>query len=223
MKKLITIIALVVMIGIWGCLHVLTAPKEGLFHYTNREAYNGEPLKIIKIRIDKNFGEADQISIDRAISSWNYAMNGYVNLEVVDNRFDVDKYVIDQSGKNWLFIKINSENVLIPKQKDDGYVTLAFVNNIGGEYLYVIRDRLTNDSVYGIMLHEIGHLMGAKHVGERLMYPHYNKATYQCIDYETMIAISEQWGISIDKLNYCKDGNINRMSDFDNKYICPME
>jgi hypothetical protein len=165
-------------------------------------------VREIPIWIDKNFGEADKVEIDKAVDSWNYAMNGYVKLKVVDTQFDmeIDKIVTQVNAGGWLFLKIDSKSKLVPAQSEKGFWTIGFCEQIGGHHMYLVRDRLTNDDVYGVTLHEIGHLMGSGHTGQRLMYPHYSRARFQCIDYDTMVKVSSFFDLELDNLNYCVDG-----------------
>lgn len=209
--KLLILWALVMLIaGIAGCLSnitVFTAPKLGEYEYVRKDSYTGPAYRTIPIWIDKNFGAADQVAIDDAIQKWNYAMNGYIVLKVVDTNFDmeVDKITKQVSENGWLFMKIKSDNKMIPDQKEKGYWTIGFTEKLGGNHMYLVRDRLGNDDIFGVTLHEIGHLMGADHVGTRLMYPHYTRAGFQCIDYDTIKAVAKWQDLDASNLNYCID------------------
>lgn len=206
---IILLIALLIA-AIAGCAGVAlnpSNPKLGLYHYTHQPVYDGPPVREIPIWIDMNFGEADKVEIDNAINAWNFAMNGYVKLKVVDTKFDMEiPKIVEQVNKGgWLFLKVDSTNKLVPTN-DKGYWTIGFCEQVGGHHLYLVRDRLQNQDVYGVTLHEIGHLMGSGHTGQRLMYPHYSRARFQCIDYDTMVKVSSFFDLELGKLNYCMDG-----------------
>jgi hypothetical protein len=185
-------------------------PKLGEYTYIHAVPYMGPPVREIPIWLDKNFGEADKVEMDRAVDAWNFAMNGYIKLKIVDTKFDmeIDKIVQQVNKGGWLFMKIESTNKMVPDHHDKkkGYWTIGFVEQIGGHHLYLVRDRLANEDIYGVTLHEIGHLMGSGHVGQRLMYPHYSRARFQCIDYETMVKVSSFFDLKIEAMNYCVDG-----------------
>lgn len=211
MKSIIVVlIALIVAIVVFGCAATLnpSLPKLGQYHYTHVPVYQGEPRRVIPIWIDKNFGEADKLEIDNAVNAWNFAMNGYIQLKVVDTNFDmeVDKIVKQVREGGWLFMRITSDNKLVPARSTPGFWTIGFCESIGGHHMYLVRDRLSNQDVFGVTLHEIGHLMGSGHVGQRLMYPHYSRARFQCIDYETMVKVAKFFDLELDDLNYCVDG-----------------
>jgi hypothetical protein len=198
-----------------GCGALLGDAQLGRYVYTqNRSSAAVAPIRVIPIWIDKGFGAADRIEIDNAIIAWNYAMNGYVVLKAVDWDFDmeVSKIVQSVSQNGWLFMKITEDNPMVPVS-DKGYKTIGFTERVGGHHLYLVRDRLQNEDVFGVTLHEIGHLMGSEHVGQRLMYPHFTRARFQCIDYETASAVAEAWDIQVSRLNYCVDKGPGDVTD----------
>lgn len=195
----------------------LNDPILGRYKYTVNDQHTAVvPKKVIPIWIDKNFGAADQIAIDDAIRQWNYAMNGYIRLEVVDTSFDMEvpKIVDSVRRDGWLFMKIAHDNPMVP-ENTKGYWTIGFTERVGGHHLYLVRDRLGNDDVFGVTLHEIGHLMGSDHVGIRLMYPHYTRARFQCIDWETIRAVAGYWELDPANLNFCVDKNAGEVDDLE--------
>ncbi len=181
-------------------------PQLGRYEYTHKAVYQGSPKRVIPIWVDKNFINVDKINIKNAVDSWNYSMNGYIKLEIVDLDFDMEvRKIADQiTLKGWLFMKIPSDSSIIPTTKP-GYRVLGFTESVGGNHLYLVRDRLFDVDIYGVMLHEIGHLMGSDHVGKRLMYPHYTRAMYQCIDLDTITEVAKYHELDVNQLNYCVD------------------
>lgn len=215
MKIAIVLVLAAFIAGLIAGCATLNQPILNRYQYTRQDLYQGQPVRVIPIWIDKNFGEADKVAIDDAIQAWNYAMNGYVRLRVVDTAFDmeVDKIVSQVNQNGWLFMKIRSDNKLVPTQSEKGYWTIGFVERVGGNHLYLVRDRLGNDDIFGVTLHEIGHLMGSGHIGERLMYPHYSRARFQCVDYETIKKVADYQKVPLSALNYCVDKDISQVSD----------
>jgi hypothetical protein len=196
-----------------GACSFINQPIMGAYQYSHHpDLMAVVPIRVIPIWIDKSFGEADLLALSDAISQWNYALNGYVILNVVDTQFDMEPMKIaEQVRRNgWLFMRINSSDpgvTYIPKNVGSGYYCIGFAERIGGNHLYLVRDRLSNDEVQGVTMHEIGHLLGSPHVGDRLMRPHFSRVTAQCIDGMTMQKVAEWQGIPFDKLNYCMDVN----------------
>jgi hypothetical protein len=211
MLLLLLLIAFLISI-LAGCAAFLSEPRLGAYQYTHQELYTGSPYRTIPIWVDINFGESDRMAIDDAVRSWNYALNGYIVLNIVDLNFDMepDKVVKQVAAGGWLFMKINRFNPIvvdIDKTKEGGRRTLAFTERVGGYHLYLIRDRLSNDAIYGVTMHEMGHLLGTDHVGDRLMNPTYTKARFQCIDHDSLWMVASYQKIPMEHLNYCFDKN----------------
>lgn len=80
---------------------------------------------------------------------------------------------------------------------------LAWVDKIGGNKIFIIEERVKIEDLENIMLHEIGHILGARHVGKTLMNSKYNKYYYTCIDQITASQIGAFLGLDVDNLNYC--------------------
>jgi len=210
MKMFVFLLLLITLLTglLSGCALLLgEGPKLGQYRYTQMELYRGVTLKTIPIWVDKGFGESDRLAIDDAVRAWNYALNGYIKLNIVDFAFDmeIDKIVRQVNTGGWLFMRIDHDNPMVPIGTDKGFWTIGFTETIGGHHLYLVRDRLANESVLGVTMHEIGHLLGSPHVGDRLMYPHFTRARFQCVDQATIWEVAVYQGIPPDRLNYCVD------------------
>lgn len=207
----VAVLVLALLAGLVSGCASLGQPILGRYTYSQKELYQGPAVRVIPIWIDKDFGEADRVAIDDAIRAWNYAMNGYIRLKVVDTNFDmeIDKIVSQVNQNGWLIMKIKSDNHLVPTS-DKGYWTIGFTERIGGNHLYLVRDRLANEDVFGVTLHEIGHLMGSGHTGERLMFPHYSRARFQCIDWDTVRTVAKYNDLPVEALNYCTDKDMGQ-------------
>jgi hypothetical protein len=182
------------------------------FHYIKSGEYSPVALRVIHIWIDKEFYAADQLALDDAIRQWNFALNGYVKLEIVSTTFDMEPEIIQRANleRGWLIMKVHSGNSIIPDQSDKGqvkYYTLAWVNDIGGNHMWMVRDRLKNEWMTGVALHEIGHMLGALHDNVYLMQPHFNWEDYRCVDYATLKQVADYQHIPMGSLNYCQYGS----------------
>jgi hypothetical protein len=140
----------------------------------------------------EGFNLEDRGIIVRVIGEWNYALNGGIILQLVDK----------ECNNCWYIIKLDSGcQMVIDFDRSHEYETLAWANEVGGDRIYVIRDRLSLDSEAGVIRHEIGHLLGAVHAGRRLMTPTYDYGRYICIDKLTTDMVSVYMGI--EGMNYC--------------------
>lgn len=188
------------MIISMSCGHM--SEDHGSFYYVG----NSPPGKgrEVKIWVDKEFGEGDRIGMEDAVAQWNYAMNGYVHYKVESYDFDMQIEIIKrvERGEGWLFLKIDSSNGML-RSLDHGGMTIAFVNKIGGNRIYFVRDRMGNEWMKAVSLHEMGHLMGAEHDEGTLMNAYFNLMEYKCIDKRTVEQVGEHEGIPADHLKYC--------------------
>lgn len=206
MRKLVCglVVGLLILIG---CMR---APVKR-FHYVSVPGYSVLPLRVYHVWVDKTFSVEDRRCILDAVNQWNYSLNGYVKIEVESYSFDMEVSIIERvmRGDGWIVLKIESRNPLVVAR--DGapvrgvqYYTLAWVNKIGGYKMYMVRDRICQECVTGVALHEIGHLLGAEHDSVLLMQPHYNGAEYRCVDYLAVKRVAVYQHLDVSKLNYCK-------------------
>lgn len=150
--------------------------------------------KQITVWIDNDFDEKDLNEIKSALHQWSFALNGNIILS---------GKVIEKNLKNlngWTILKINSGNGIL-KEMGKGESVMAFVDKVGGDKVYLIRDRI--EDVEGTVLHEIGHLLGVEHQQNGLMDKWYNKEEYKCVDYTTLQQVAQIYKLDIDGLRYC--------------------
>lgn len=171
----------------------------------SRELYTewvGSEDRRIPIWISYEFGSADVIAISSAIDHWNRSLNGSIRLEVVDIVFNEEgEKVVEQiRERGWIIRKIGTEGL---PNVGVGYNCVGFADKIGGSHIYIVRERLDNDEVFGVVMHEIGHLLGAGHVGHGLMQAHFRKVDSQCIDYDSAMAVKQY--LKLGKINWCRD------------------
>jgi len=189
-----------------SCIPTFVPPQ---YYYTHNTYYD-HPSKVILVYVDGDFGEADRVEMQKAIDQWNFALNGRVRIEVKTWDFNMGNSDIKEAMGNggWMIHKIDSTNPMIiaGTTNKDGTVmeTCAWVNHVGGNEMWIVRDRIQSTWVFGIMMHELGHLLGADHNGKLLMAPVYNAFDYRCVDYDTMVMVTDHLALSIGSVNYCK-------------------
>lgn len=184
----------------------------GMYSYTHHPTVD-DATTIYPVYLDATFGDADQIEIVKALDQWNYVFNGHAKFVVVNKHFTMTDSLIQESLRNdgFVIFKVPYTNSLVAREDDHIHkigkmpnsFTLGFVLGVGWHQLYLVRDRLGNQDVFYITLHELGHALGAVHSNDGLMSPVYNRFRYQCVDQEAakQIARVHHWEMS--DLNYC--------------------
>lgn len=193
MKKLFALIVLIMMVG--------CGMHNSTYYYIHTPDVAVTPKKSVLIYVDKDFGFADRVEIRAAVDQWNFAMNGQVKLDIASWEFMMEPSLLADKDK-WFILKIDSQSKLKPADTKDSF-SLAFCEKVGGHLMYIIRDRIGNADVKGITMHELGHLLGAQHVGNYLMYYHFVRAKYNCIDYASAEAVARAQDLDMGSMNYC--------------------
>lgn len=196
LPKILSRFFLFLILSLFGC--------QGHITYAYTHNVPGTTLTYINIYIDNDFSQNDKTIIDNDILEWNYALNKQMILSVKDYNFDMSPEKLKEINQNdWLILKVNSDCSFKPPEIPE-HQTLAWVSEIGGNHIFVIRDRISSeDDLKEILLHEMGHALGAKHVVKTLMNPQHNHYNYYCIDKNTAEQVAQYRNLNINQMNYC--------------------
>jgi hypothetical protein len=195
------------VISCLGCMGDISHGHH--FVYIGETSRQEVAERIIPIWVDRNFGDSDRIAIADAIDQWNYALNGFIQLKIVSWEMEMNDSELKEINqkKGWVLFKITSHNLMVEKKEHGrkNYFIRAFVDTTGGKYLYVVRDRDRNEEIMGLVMHEIGHLLGAEHQNDGgLMTEMYEPDNCLCIDLGTIQQVARAQRLKIDQLNYCQ-------------------
>ena len=149
------------------------------------------------IWIDIRFNQKEINEIESGISEWQYALAGTYNFSIIKN-FDMQKDQISGYYYNWFILKKDASDIKA-RGIDKNGITLAYTDRLGGNIIVVINNR--NAKLKGVIMHEIGHLLGIKHTNSGLMYPFYNNT--ECIDITTAEEVSNILYLDLNKIRYC--------------------
>lgn len=140
-----------------------------------------------RVLVDDAFDAADQEAIGKAVVQWNATLGGVL-------RFEAGVHHLSLLEDAILIMRIDSSAPFIPVvTTEDGRSldALAFVDTLGGRYVYIIRDRIMAAWVQPITLHELGHALGARdRKGHGLMHWQFTPSEYSCVDDETRTEVT---------------------------------
>ena len=162
-----------------------------------------EPPRVIPVWVDTRFAPGHVREIDRAVEQWNWTLNGYVVLRVVDIEFngELDKLKEQHELGGYLVRWTTSRAMAV--RDDAGEETLGYADSVGGHNLWLVMDRVRRADVAGVTAHELGHLLGVDH-GAGIMAAAYDRHGVLCVDKGTAakaeLALAQRAGA----FNYCE-------------------
>lgn len=193
MKILICVLAL--------CLCCVRAPDH-IYVYGSRSE---KPTREIDVLVDVNFSSKEKASIQAAIELWDNAFNGHVVMTVTSTQFDMDMAELDKalSLDSFLILRVDSSHPYVSSDPSNGR-TLGWANGIGGNYIFLVHDRIPEKAIKSISAHELGHLLGAGHGGTFMMQAYYDSSVdYDCVDAWTARQVQLAQHLSEFSITYC--------------------
>jgi hypothetical protein len=183
--------------------------QAGDLHYTanTAPAAASSAPRWIELRIDPAFDLRDRARILKAINEWNYALNGQLRFEVSTAPFDpAIRPATNGAAGGWAIQRVDSRHEVIraPAYAKALAVTVGYGRNGN---VFVVSDRLGRRDLTGIMLHEFGHVLGARHDDHgRLMSPYYVGGKQDCIDRAAAGAVATSQKLAAGAMNWCGNG-----------------
>ncbi len=159
----------------------------------------------IPVYVDKKFSTDHKADIRAAISEWNIVLNGYESLSIVSEDFDMEPAVLEQIEKSEQGLLVLRRGV--EDSVGDGVLGWVRMPDEGGEAhaLNLVEDVFGTRSVKTVALHELGHVLGVRHlpIQGSVMFPFYGRFQAACVDQATVQALASVRGGSWKTLNYC--------------------
>lgn len=120
---------------------------------------------------------------DAAIAKWSAALYRWKRLVPVHGRHEPCSFYVHE-GTN------GPPNIL------------ARASVLGGKEITMYRGWYEFDT-QGILLHELGHALGAQHVANSLMNPKWVKNLYVCPDLVTVVQVAAWNDVDLEQLSWC--------------------
>ena len=176
------------------------ATQVAALHYTNhRPAATVE--EIVPLHIAGPFDLGDRAKILRAVNEWNVALNGFVRFAIVD---DSMAPTADQRQRRpWTIVVANGVG---PRVASGQTIALAHTKEIpdAGGLMIVYLDRIGRRDLGGVVMHELGHVLGLGHGEAGLMAARYHPTNQQCVDKATVAAVAAKRRLAVNQLNWCE-------------------
>ena len=172
--------------------------RHGEAHYTHNTATAAAPREIVALRIAETFDLGDRAKILRAVSEWNLALNGFVRFEVVS-----DQAAPARGLQSWMIVPAKGEGLRAPHGSSVPLAVTQPTTSAGG-LMVVHVDRVGRRDLGGVVMHELGHVLGAGHGERGLMAAHYHPSDQKCIDRATIGAVAAKRRLPVDQLNWCE-------------------
>ncbi|HYC66376.1 MAG TPA: matrixin family metalloprotease [Reyranellaceae bacterium] len=179
------------------------APREYRpYRYTDNRAPNVQS-HVIPVFVDRDFNERERDGIDSALREWNTALNGFVEFRPQLLPHNANGQMLMRLRQSaWVIAKVDSSH---PAARN-GQALQAMAMTVGrpgGGIVYVVSDRFSIRDLHGVMLHELGHVLGAGHDPDgQLMAPVYDRAN-QCVDRGAVAMVAQAKRLPMQHLNWC--------------------
>jgi hypothetical protein len=167
--------------------------------------------RVVKVYVDATFGIDEVVQIEDALVQWNDTLNGSLTLKLENRSIMMEQSLLTEIVGNgdYIIFSITSsqstvaDTVTYQDGKELRANTLAYCDKVGGHYVYLLMDRLSLSNIRWVMMHEIGHLLGAEHQEDGLMYRYYRGNNYRCVDHHTLEQVSRAQRINLSQLRGC--------------------
>lgn len=145
--------------------------------------------------------------------TWEIPSTAYVCINLPEERFDEAKEAVDMwdkslhQWKHFVAVKgVQDPCNYIVLETNEAFApdvnALAWASSIGGTTVTMRKGRYEQD-VKGILLHELGHCLGAQHVPGTLMNAKWVYGEFKCPDATTVAQVAAWNNLSLEILSWC--------------------
>jgi Zn-dependent protease with chaperone function len=172
------------------------------YRYTDKPSAAAMTARTLTLYVDGDFDGAERERLGLAVRQWNHVLNGFVRLRPVVLPADASDGALAQLRRQgaWIVAKVDSRH---PAARDRSALAVT-MGNRGSGFVYVIADRFAMRDLTAVMLHEVGHVLGAGHDPHgHLMAPVYDRDNGHCIDRAAVAMVASAQRLPLNQLNWC--------------------
>lgn len=155
----------------------------------------GEPVKQY---VCINLPEKQRIAAHQAVEGWDHALHQWKHLIAVDIK------PITPDGEEPPHCDTFVHEVVTDQGGSD-FHSGAWASQVGGMVIFMRKGYYELDT-RGILLHELGHVLGAQHLPGTLMSPTYFKYDFECPDGPTVAQVAAWNQVDLNLLCWCQNG-----------------
>jgi hypothetical protein len=200
----LALLALAVALSLMTAAAATGEPRydTAAYRYTDKPLATAMAARTLTLYIDGDFDAAERERIGLALRQWNHVLNGFVRLRPVLLPADASDGALAQLRRQgaWILAKVDSRH---PTARDRSALAVTMGNRSSG-FVYVIADRFAMRDLTAVMLHEVGHVLGAGHDPHgHLMAPVYDRDNGHCIDRAAVAMVASAQRLPLNQLNWC--------------------
>jgi len=165
-------------------------------YYTGHDGAAVQP-QIFSLIMADTFSVHERAKILRAVNEWNVVLNGFIRFEIV-----AEGEALNSAAREYWVV--TSKQGLHGTGSSTALAATYFAPGVGG-VMAIYVDRIGRRDLGGVVMHELGHVLGLGHSSKGgLMAAQYHPTSQRCVDKVTVEAVAAKRDLPPAQLNWCQ-------------------